>query len=149
MSIKKLDFDRNTRMRLVEIRQDLGISQAQFSSKIGISQGTYSDYESGKAQIQPPVLLSICYRFSINEDWIRWGKGEKKSKLKVDNSTENLIKLGRSDINISDLEEAMDDKNETIRAQRETIDVLKSEVGRLKEEIAHLKGFKEESNRSK
>jgi transcriptional regulator with XRE-family HTH domain len=62
--------------KIKEIRLSLGLSQADFSSKIGVRQGYLSEIESGKKTPGSKVILSLKRSFpEINIDFIV-GEGE-------------------------------------------------------------------------
>ncbi len=62
--------------RLKEIRKVLGLNQKQFCEKLGITPVTYSTYETGKIKPRDSVIKAICSIYSINETWLKTGKGE-------------------------------------------------------------------------
>lgn len=71
--------------RIIELRKSLNLSQKEFAEKIGLKQGSLSDLETGKAKIVDRVVILICSQFNVNEEWLRFGKGEmfqKDKKLK-------------------------------------------------------------------
>lgn len=56
--------------RLKELRKSLNISQTKFSEKCGISQTTYSHYETGFNLITTTTAYSICKTYNISMDWL-------------------------------------------------------------------------------
>ncbi|MCD8030866.1 MAG: helix-turn-helix transcriptional regulator [Bacteroides sp.] len=65
--------------RLKEIRKDLNLSQEEFSERLGLKQGSYSDIERGKTKnISGTILRLIENLYGVNPDWIISGEGEKK-----------------------------------------------------------------------
>lgn len=62
--------------RLKELRKSLGLTQEEFSKKIGIKRNTLANYEIGRNEPIDAVFFSICSVFNVNEDWIRNGQGE-------------------------------------------------------------------------
>lgn len=63
--------------RIKELRKDLGLTQEQFSKKIGIKRNTLANYEIGRNEPIDGIVFSICREFDVNEEWLRTGKGEK------------------------------------------------------------------------
>lgn len=63
--------------RLRELRKELKLTQAEFGEKIGLSNFAISDMEKGKTQISLRNINLICEKFRINEDWLRYGIGDK------------------------------------------------------------------------
>lgn len=67
-------MDINDRVRLV--RNSLDLTQVEFGSKTGISQGHLTSIENGKRVVTEKTLKVICATFNVNEEWLRNGKGE-------------------------------------------------------------------------
>lgn len=66
----------NINTRLANLRKALGISQASFAEKIGISPNNISRYESGNRVPAENTILLICKTFDVNYDWLKNGNGE-------------------------------------------------------------------------
>lgn len=62
--------------RLKRLRKTLDLTQQEFADKIGIKRNTFSTYESGRNQPIDAVLTLICREFNVNEEWLRYGKGD-------------------------------------------------------------------------
>lgn len=62
--------------RLKKIRNDLGLSQTEFASKLGMKQGGYSDVERGRFNVSAAILLALQETFKVNPGWIRSGEGD-------------------------------------------------------------------------
>ena len=62
------------RIRLV--RKEIGLKQIDFANRISMTQGTFSLVETGKAPLTDKNIKLICATFSVNEEWLRSGKGE-------------------------------------------------------------------------
>jgi transcriptional regulator with XRE-family HTH domain len=63
--------------RLKAIRLELGIKQGEFAKRIALKQGTYSDIENGKKNLTERNIKIICTEFGVNENWIKYGIGER------------------------------------------------------------------------
>ena len=63
----------NTRIK--ELRNTLKLSQREFGSIIGL-RSSISEIENGKAPITERTIISICSKFSVNEEWLRFGEGQ-------------------------------------------------------------------------
>ena len=61
--------------RLKQLRKELGLTQREFSERIGIKPNTFSQYESGRNEPIDAVLRLICETFNVNEEWLRTGSG--------------------------------------------------------------------------
>ena len=62
------------RIRLV--RKTLGLNQAEFARRIGLTQTALSMIEIEKTTLTEKNIKLICTTFAIDEDWLRTGKGE-------------------------------------------------------------------------
>lgn len=56
--------------QLATAREALGLSQAEAAKLIGISQGTYSGYETGTRRIKLPMLQQIAKAYDVTVDWL-------------------------------------------------------------------------------
>ncbi len=64
----------NTRVRL--LRKKLNMSQKTFGNRLGVTGAGISKIESGERKLTEQMLLMICREFHVNENWLRYGKGE-------------------------------------------------------------------------
>jgi len=62
--------------RIKELRKALGLTQQEFSDKIGVKRNTIAQYESGRNSPIDAVISLICREFNVNEEWLRTGEGE-------------------------------------------------------------------------
>lgn len=62
--------------RIKELRKALGITQAEFGTRIGLKRNTIATYEMGRNEPTQAVITSICREFDVNETWLRTGSGE-------------------------------------------------------------------------
>lgn len=62
--------------RIKELRKVLGLTQQEFSDKIGVKRNTIAQYESGRNSPIDAVISLICREFNVNEEWLRTGEGE-------------------------------------------------------------------------
>ena len=63
----------NTRIK--ELRNYLKLSQKEFGSSIGL-RSSISEIENGKAPITERTIIAICSKFNVNENWLKYGKGQ-------------------------------------------------------------------------
>ena len=68
----------NERIRLV--RKHFSLSQKDFADQLGLSQRSISWGEQPGNNVPDSTVKSICMAFSINEDWLRHGKGPMQVK---------------------------------------------------------------------
>lgn len=62
--------------RIKQIRNENGLTQQEFADRLGIKRGTIANYELGRNEPIDAVITLICREFSVNEVWLRTGKGE-------------------------------------------------------------------------
>ena len=62
--------------RIRKIRKESNLTQEKFAEKLGLKRNTIATYETGKSEPMDSIIVSICREFSINEEWLRTGKGE-------------------------------------------------------------------------
>lgn len=56
--------------KLAQARESMNLSQAEAAKLIGISQGTYSGYETGTRRIKLPMLKKIADAYGVKVDWL-------------------------------------------------------------------------------
>ena len=61
--------------RLKQLRKELGLTQQEFSDKIGIKRNTFAQYENGRNEPIDAVVRLICSTYNVNEEWLRTGSG--------------------------------------------------------------------------
>lgn len=57
-------------LRLKDLRNSLNLSQEKFANKCGLSQTTYSHYETGFNLITTTNAYSICKTYNVSMDWL-------------------------------------------------------------------------------
>lgn len=67
--------------RVKEIRKENGLTLEKFGDRLGVSKVAISLIENGKNNITEQMLKSICREFYINEEWLRYGTGEKETAM--------------------------------------------------------------------
>lgn len=76
--------------RVKEIRTDHNLTMEKFGERIGIKRSAVSLIESGRNNVSDIVCTSICREFRVNEEWLRFGNGDKYIQL---NNYEQIAKL--------------------------------------------------------
>lgn len=61
--------------RIIQLRKFLNLSQTDFGKQIGISKSSISDIEIGRISISERTIISICSKFNVNEEWLKYGNG--------------------------------------------------------------------------
>lgn len=62
--------------RLALLRKELGITQQEMGTKLGVTRAAISRLESGDRNLTKQMIKLLCSEFSVNEDWLRYGQGE-------------------------------------------------------------------------
>ncbi|MEK3717416.1 helix-turn-helix domain-containing protein [Paenibacillus sp. FSL R7-0333] len=57
-----------------QLRKINNLSQTNFANKIGVSQGSLSDLESGKSKPAIETVISICTVFGCSYEWVLTGR---------------------------------------------------------------------------
>ena len=62
--------------RIKQVRNYFGLSQTQFSRKIGKTAGCIAKLESGQCKISKDTFDSLCSTFNVNKEWLLNGTGD-------------------------------------------------------------------------
>lgn len=62
--------------RIKNIREKLGITQEEFSQRLGTTRNTITNYEANRRMPMDATIKSICREFNVSEAWLRTGDGE-------------------------------------------------------------------------
>ncbi|MBE5782116.1 MAG: helix-turn-helix transcriptional regulator [Clostridiales bacterium] len=69
-------------LNIRNLRQKLQMSQTQFAQKLGVTQGTVSQWENGRVQPEIDMLVFMACEFGISLDALLDVPGEKESTKK-------------------------------------------------------------------
>lgn len=94
--------------RLLEIRQEVPLSQKEFAEKIGVSKSAVASYEKNSQMPGAAVLMSVCEHFNVEPRWLLLGEGPMytdKAALQMDgNLNRHNVAVERSDAEVARLE---------------------------------------------
>jgi DNA-binding XRE family transcriptional regulator len=62
--------------RIKQVREALDMTQEAFSRVISLSRGYLAGVEVEKRRVNDRLVKLICSSFTVNEQWLRTGKGE-------------------------------------------------------------------------
>lgn len=65
--------------RIKQIREEHGLSQAEFAKRINVSDAAVSKLESGKNNPSKQTIKLICSEFHIQYQWLTEGTGPKET----------------------------------------------------------------------
>ena len=86
--------------RIKELRKQLGLTQTEFGTRLGVKGNTVTGYETGIRTPSDAVITSICREFNVNELWLRQGVGEMfQTKTREAEMDELISRLLRDDPN--------------------------------------------------
>ncbi|MCC0707021.1 helix-turn-helix domain-containing protein [Clostridioides sp. ES-S-0190-01] len=74
------------------LRNELNLSQRDFSEKIEVGHSTLAMWEIGTRTPKDIHISKICSEFNVNEDWIRFGSGDMFIKTDI-NERLKLVRL--------------------------------------------------------
>lgn len=62
--------------RIKQLRNALGLTQQEFSDRLGTTRSNIAGYETAKRSPSNAAISLICEKFDVNEEWLRNGTGE-------------------------------------------------------------------------
>ena len=62
--------------RIEKARKTLSLTRAAFGERMGVSGDVINNLERGRVETKEHMIILICEKFGINEEWLRTGKGE-------------------------------------------------------------------------
>ena len=82
--------------RVKLIRKKLGMTQEEFSKKLGLARNSIANYEIGRREPTNAIITSICREFGVNEVWLRTGEGgEENMFTKISDDDRYSLNLGK------------------------------------------------------
>lgn len=79
--------------RLRQVRKGLGLTQSDMAEKVGKSQQSWANYESGRNEPPFKVLQDLIVESDVNPDWLMTGTGEKGDIVKRDDILDRCIQV--------------------------------------------------------
>lgn len=78
--------------RISAVVKQSGLTKSEFAKRINVSQPHVSRMCSGETQPSERTILDICREFGINEEWLRYGKGQMKADVSRENEIAALMR---------------------------------------------------------
>lgn len=69
------------RVRL--LRKELSLTQSDFGKRVDVGKTAISKIEKNENSLTDRMFNSICREFNVNEEWLRYGKGEMFSSPQI------------------------------------------------------------------
>lgn len=76
--------------RIKTLRESLGLNQAEFGAKLGVSKNTVWNYENGTS-VTHDILVQICTLFDIDARWLLLGVGSPQAHHAARESVDLLV----------------------------------------------------------
>lgn len=90
-----IKLDIHERIRFLR-KEKLQITQEALGEPLGLTRANIANIEAGRIAVTERVLISICDKFNVNEEWLRNGTGdmfiEMNRQQKLANMTAMLFK---------------------------------------------------------
>lgn len=67
--------------RIKQLRNKMGLTQAEFANKINISRSHLSGLENGTRSFTERIICDVCREFDVNREWLENGHGEMHSDI--------------------------------------------------------------------
>lgn len=77
--------------RIKQIRQDAGLTQAEFAKKLNLSRNYVGLMEIGDRVPSDRTILDICEKFGVSETWLRDGNEPMYIKKDADDDLEKIF----------------------------------------------------------
>ncbi len=65
-----MEQNKDIAKKLRILRAEYNLTQAEVANRLGITQQTYSKYESGKINIDSKAIIQICDMYGISSDYL-------------------------------------------------------------------------------
>jgi len=83
--------------RIKQVRTEMGLTQDEFASRIGIGKSSVSLLESGRNNPSPQTIQLICQQFGVRKDWLLEGTGPMKLPAAEDDAIIDEVLAGDDD----------------------------------------------------
>lgn len=124
--MEELNLKKGVSERLIEFRENAGISLNAFAGKIGMEQSTLHCQFHGKRALSLDTVLNTLANFdALSAEWLLRGKGDMIIKQPSQEEP-------KTDTRIEALIDSITLLHETIKAKNDTIDALQAELSKYK-----------------
>ena len=62
-------------LRLKQYRKSTGLSQGEFATSLGFTQGAYSDIERGRNKLSGRLIIALAENYDVDLNWLVLGQG--------------------------------------------------------------------------
>ena len=96
--------------KLKAIREELGLTQQELASKLGISRSQVGNIEQGIRSITPRIKRDLIKDLKVNPNWIKSGQGEIINK---ENKYDDF-ELDDKELEFLDLYDSLDEESQKL-----------------------------------
>ena len=90
----------NINERIKLLRKELGLTLEQFGNQFGVTKMTISLIENEVNNVTDQMVRSICREFDVEEEWLRYGTGQRRVPLsRSEKITDFLVDVLKDDEN--------------------------------------------------
>lgn len=101
--------------RIKHIRKELGLTQEEFGTRIGVKGNTVTGYERGTRNPSDAIINIICLVFRVDQTWLRTGEGD--DIFLVESNLTNPLEKIYSDFDCNALERKFLDSYFSLKKQ--------------------------------
>ncbi|MFR3736860.1 MAG: helix-turn-helix domain-containing protein [Anaerococcus obesiensis] len=122
--------------RIKELRNKLGLTLEEFGNTLGFSRSSMSNIETGYRNVTDRLIMAIVNTYNVNEEWLRYGKGEMFIESKESHLAELAKQYALDDMEVKIVEAFLELSPDKRAAIKEYVSVLaKSFADKSEEEI--------------
>lgn len=78
--------------RIRALRKDnLHLTQESFGAPLGLTRANIANIEAGRISVTDRVVISICEKYNVNEEWLRYGRGEIFQELTIEEEIAEFV----------------------------------------------------------
>lgn len=73
-------------------KEKLIITQEQFGKALGLTRANIANIEAGRISVTERVILGICDKYKVREEWLRTGEGNNIFEISADEAEDEYMK---------------------------------------------------------
>lgn len=78
--------------RIRALRKDnLHLTQESFGAPLGLTRANIANIEAGRISVTDRVVISICEKYNVSEEWLRYGRGEIFQELTIEEEIAEFV----------------------------------------------------------
>lgn len=72
-------------------KENLHLTQESFGEPLGLTRANIANIEAGRISVTDRVVISICEKFNVSEEWLRYGQGEIFKELSMEEEIAKFV----------------------------------------------------------